>query len=64
MIPISSNHSLQIKGTSYGDRYPHYAEFSENTSSLATLYRFNDANTTIAFGPLIELKRLMKSAVI
>lgn len=56
IIPISSNHSLQIKGTSYGDRYPHYAEFSENTSSLATLYRFNDANTTIAFGPLIELK--------
>lgn len=56
IIPISGHHSLQIKGTSYGDRYPHYAEFSENTTSLAALYRFNDANTTVAVGPLVELK--------
>ncbi|QKJ51257.1 DUF560 domain-containing protein [Providencia rettgeri] len=48
IIPITGNHSLQIKGTSYGDRYPHYAEYSENTSSFAALYRFNNANTTVS----------------
>ncbi|MEX6211908.1 surface lipoprotein assembly modifier [Providencia huaxiensis] len=50
IIPITGNHSLQIKGTSYGDRYPHYAEYSENTSSFAALYRFNNANTTVSLG--------------
>ena len=56
IIPITGNHSLQIKGTSYGDRYPHYAEYSENTSSFAALYRFNNANTTVSLGPQLELK--------
>nr|ELR5258097.1 DUF560 domain-containing protein [Providencia rettgeri] len=56
IIPITGNHSLQIKGTSYGDRYPHYAEYSENTLSFAALYRFNNANTTVSLGPQLELK--------
>ncbi|EKT60955.1 porin family protein [Providencia sneebia] len=57
-IPLFGHHSLQIKASSYGDHYPHYAEFSENTSTLATLYQFNNADTTLSFGPQIELKTI------
>ncbi|WP_369310319.1 surface lipoprotein assembly modifier [Providencia rettgeri] len=56
IVPISGHHSLQVKGTTYGDRYPHEGEFSENTTSLATLYRFNNANSTFSVGPQLEFK--------
>lgn len=56
IVPIAGHHSLQIKGTAYGDRYPHEGEFSENTTSFATLYRFNNANSTFSVGPQLELK--------
>lgn len=56
IVPLSGHHALQVKGTTYGDRYPHQAAFSENTSTLALLYQYSNATTRAAIGPMIEMK--------
>jgi outer membrane protein len=56
LMPVSGHHSLLIKGTSWGDRYPGHSEFSENTTNLALQYQFSDAASRLAVGPVGELK--------
>lgn len=56
LIPLTGHHSLLIKGTSWGDRYPDHGEFSENTTNLALQYQFSNAASWLAIGPLGEIK--------
>ncbi|HEN3611523.1 TPA: surface lipoprotein assembly modifier [Yersinia enterocolitica] len=56
LVPLYGHHSLLIKGTFWGDRYPNHGEFSENTSRLALQYQFRNARSSLAVGPLGELK--------
>ena len=56
IFPLAGHHALQLKGTTYGDRYPHQAQFSENTSTLALLWQYSNATTRAAIGPVVEMK--------
>lgn len=56
LVPLAGHHSLLIKGTSWGDRYVNHGEFSENTYRLALQYQFRNAHSSLALGPVGEMK--------